>query len=192
MTATYVYTCTLVTVCMDSLIQSTICKHVHLVVRCTSAPNTPCKHIPERHTDNTGLFLQKTSEITVSRAQKRLQQKISTMSGYISQCEDLRILHDIESHLNSALSTFKVLPSSTQATIMPKHKFPHNKGISQQRRFHSTKKRSKVPQIRLAKPDRSKREYIHNNLMANTLYSGTKLITQSTKGKKMHETILHD
>jgi hypothetical protein len=144
----------------------------------------PWKCSPKRQTENTEFFLKKPSNC-VDATQKRLQRKASIMSGYISQCKDIHLLRDIESHSNSALSTFEAFQSHVPTTILPKHNIPHNQGISQQRRFLSTRKRTKVAQIRLAKPDQSKRDYIYKNLMANTLYSGKRQITPNTRGKFM-------
>ena len=114
---------------------------------------------------------------------------MARISACIVKTEDRVTLQSIESHLNSAISIFQALQVPQQSIVL-NHNHPHNKDIPKQRSFFSTKKRKPKAQIRLAKPDKAKKEQICKLLKTNDLYNGKRLISSATIGKSSMNSFL--
>ena len=160
------YACT----CPDYVALGNICKHIHLTVRFMGV--SPCKKVDS--TSNDLIEVQKA--IKSATAENRgldqlgLKNKAITntqiIASLIEKCSDKDILQTINSQLSSIIGLIKChnaqkvprlsLPSTSA------HE-PANKKITPQRLF-STRKRKRIPKVRLAKPTLNEKQGIENKL----------------------------
>ena len=157
--------------CPGSLIQSTICKHVHLLQRFLMQPNNPTENCDSGlisdsvHVDE---IMYKDMEIKlvaehlkqdtgppkdIQTIRQRLRQKLLVLADEIMNCDNKSSLQELEKQLNSARHLFSsVNKHQPLKNLQVTRQFPGNKKIETQLRFHSTKKRKLPKNIRFTKP----------------------------------------
>lgn len=105
------YTCN----CPDALIQSTICKHIHLVVRYqhTHSPSPPQDAtVPHASkTDTTVLLrtMQKEKNDNIVHLKNRMHKRLRILGAMVTQCYSSESLLAAEKFLNSAKCAMKAL-----------------------------------------------------------------------------------
>ena len=161
--------------CPDSLIQSTICKHVHLLQRFLLQPNNPTENgdgsspIFDTNSVHEDEVTYKHKEIKlveehlkldagppkdIQSLRQRLRETLLVLADRVMTCDNKSSLQELEKQVNSARHLF----SSMNKNKPLKHlevtrQFPGNKKIETQLRFHSTKKKRKLPKnVRFSKP----------------------------------------
>lgn len=170
--------------CPDCLIQSTICKHIHLFQRFLLLnppiengddfsgliPDSKCKDENKYKDTEVKLVAEHLKQEAgppkdIQKLRLRLREKLLVLADNVLTCDNKSSLQELEKQLNSARHLF---------SSMNKHKplehlevarqFPGNKNIETQLRFHSTKKKRKLPKnIRFSKPTRAEIEEIFSN-----------------------------
>ena len=164
--------------CPDALIHSTICKHIHLVVRYqhTHTPSpcgdarTPLSHTPIQ-TDTTVLLhtLQKDTERNLFNVKDRMYKRLRVLGALVTQCNNRETLLAAEKFLNSAKYAIKAMSTVPNTFLQLQPHGPSNEHIPRQRSFYSTKKRRKTPVV--AKPTNEEKEQICSTLLQrNPLY----------------------
>ncbi len=108
-------------------------------------------------------------------------QQLSTIMAQVAQCSSIEGLLSAEKHLLSAKTCCKITSSSESGNsyrFPSKNIGPANKNITPQRPFSSTKRKTKNPTIKLAKPSTKEKEAIVNALFTkNPLYETTTTTT---------------
>lgn len=138
------YTCN----CPDALIQSTICKHIHLVVRYqhSHSPSPPQDAIiPDASkTDATVLLrsLQSETNDKILHIKNRMYKRLCVLGAMVTQCYNSESLLAAEKLLNSAKCAIKAINRTAPFVQVQPHE-PSNKNIVRQRSFYSTKKEKK-------------------------------------------------
>ncbi len=169
--------------CPDSLINNTICKHVHLVARFLQSKPSYEPNLDDPYTTVDGspsvandvgprsdLILQevqqKHKEFDLASLRERLQDKLAIISAQVLQCTSVAALQAAERHLSSIVGVIKALEinTTTGLTRICTSKEPSNKNITPQRKFVSTKRKRKLPTVRLSKPTFLEKEEVCNNL----------------------------
>lgn len=152
--------------CPDSLIMSTICKHIHLVKRTimnesVDQPNDAPEHTP---TDSGQPSLDEIENILtcirsktddVDTSKRRIKGILLRIMEEMSSCDNSPALKQLEKQVSAAYNTFLSLKDEVEMDIIP-HKnnedAPANKNMDKQPRFYSTKKRCQKSKVRLACP----------------------------------------
>lgn len=152
--------------CPDSLIMSTICKHIHLVKRTImneslDQPNDVPEHTP---TDSGQPSLDEIENILtcirsktddVDTSKRRIKGILLRIMEEMSSCDNSPALKHLEKQVSAAYNTFLSLKDEVEMDIIP-HKnnedAPANKNMDTQPRFYSTKKRCQKSKVRLARP----------------------------------------
>ena len=176
--------------CPDSLIRSTICKHVHLLQRvlqaengevltntCTTSPISDDKmaYVNDELKVLSNYMPQTLERNDITSVRERVQEKLLALGTVVQGCHCKDSLLQLDKQLLAA----KSLLDSTQkrkplSLLMPKGNMPANKKIEPQLRFFSTKKKRKhTSQIRFTKPTdqdidklfRAKKDMGVNNIM---------------------------
>ena len=179
--------------CSDTLIKNSICKHVHLVARFRSSPET-LANSPE-HNVSTSQNEMDISEDVVSTLKKpeandttivrnNVQTALLSLAGYIQSVEDVTVLKELKSQIFSAVNFIK---ASTSTPFLSTQNLPATAHIQKQRPFVSTKKKRKT-NTRIRKPTTSeKRDISRALLLTQCLLYGPKRtdtpIPQNTLGK---------
>ena len=155
--------------CCDALVHHTICKHIHLVAS-TNPASTDSIDVPFNQDYAPLLATLQTDVNDVSNIKNAIIQKLSSLSTEIQQCENLSALSAVESIIKNANNAIK-MNFSKSPQLNPITNEPVNKKMELQRPFHSTKKRTKRPSLRLAKPSQMQKNDICLKLNQSTLYS---------------------
>ena len=155
------YTCT----CPDSLIQSTICKHIHLLQRYLSQDQSIAMDGPgddsefsHSEVELASSFLRQTEkEANDSSALKNsIKEKLLRLGKQIELCTNIEALQQLDKNINAAQHLFSSLQKQvTQHKLQPIWNTPANKNIEKQKRFNSTMKKVKntsASRSRFAKP----------------------------------------
>lgn len=181
--------------CPDSLIATTICKHIHLVCRSsTSQDENYARQWSEDGTDssetqrtdqNKKNLAEKTAEINFlkdclkkapnndreterERRKQSLKNKLLTIVSDLEGCENDDALQQLERSINSAHSLFtSIREHGNKHLPTPKENAPHNRNIVPQKRFFSTKKKSRKINVRLVKPSKEEKMEITGNWRGN-------------------------
>ena len=154
------YTCT----CPDSLIKSTICKHIHLVIRAITTDQTerddPLQHSPMDRTEEAILLKNFEGPThTPSMYRDGLHDQLSTLTSYVNTTKDMEVLRDVKALLTSAINLMKANVNIPASLPLAKPE-PPNKNIATQRSFYSTKRKRKPAKVRIAKPTREEKNDI--------------------------------
>ena len=161
------YICT----CPDSLIQSTICKHIHILQCFLSTQQTETDDDNEMEVDAHVLhqdFVNNEVQLVSSHLQQHKAQndiaslrqaikgKLLTLGEQLDSCHDKVALQQLDKQINAAQHLFSSLQKRTSLHKMkPTTIAPANKNIERQKRFHSTKKKTKTTKrVRFTKPTR--------------------------------------
>ena len=171
--------------CPDSLIQSTICKHAHLIETVSSTESTPAElsceieptdtlddkrskyvdqelHVLAEHAIKTDSL----SDIATHR--ENVKGKLLALLSQVESCQHKQPLQQLEKQLNAAQSLFSSLQNRKPLKeIQPKSRAPANKHIQPQLRFYSTKKkRKRDSNVRYSKPTREEGELIFKKIQS--------------------------
>ena len=148
--------------CPDALIRANICKHIHLVARFVNRFGRKAatsvdlergreKYIEWQEADLLDSLPHTTQQTCPQTYKEGIQQTLSTIAGSLNNINDIDLLKDVKSLLNSAWNIIKARKNHVSLPV-PNKKDPPNKKISTQRSFFSTKKKRNPPTVRLAKP----------------------------------------
>ena len=157
----HMYSCT----CCDYLIRGTICKHIHLVARTTSAE--PMKATPPTlPVEDKEVILQALRQPPSSIPSHHcLLAKLDDLQTLIRGCTNAEALSAAEKHITAAVSVLKALTSEAGVGVLPKAPSqPSNKKMAIQR-FKSTKKKRKSAKVRNIKP------HIHGKMYCYGLHT---------------------
>lgn len=159
---THQFSCT----CIDHMLYSTICKHVHLLSRFMKVNGTT----RDGPTDETCFeassanfteieFLHQTvaekESTDVEKVKQNIQQLLATVEMGIKDAtnDDMLALRHLLSGLHAAKNTYEVMKRDANIEKIPvTTNAPSNKCLDTQRRFYQTSKRKKTATVRLAKP----------------------------------------
>ena len=84
---------------------------------------------------------------------KALTVKLLSIVTDVEGCDNDNALQQLERNINSANSLFISIRDHGKKNLpSPQNKVPHNKNIVPQKRFFSTKKKTRKINVRLAKP----------------------------------------
>ena len=169
--------------CPDSLMQSTICKHVHLLRHFLLQLNNP-----RENGDDCGPILDSVLEDEIKYKDKevklvadhlknvsgppkdvqalrcRLREKLLVLADNVITCDNKSSLQELEKQLNSARHLFSLINKHKPLEhLQVTCQFLGNKNIETQLRFHSTKKRKLPKNIRFSKPTRAEIDEIFSN-----------------------------
>ncbi len=174
--------------CPDSLITTTICKHIHLV--CRSSTYQDAEQWSENGIDDSETqcgyqdnknFAQKTAEMDFlkdclkkassngsetdrERRKQSIKTKLLTIVSDVEGCQNDDALQQLEKSINSVHSLFiSIREHGNKHLPIPKENVPHNKNIMPQNRFFSTKKKTRKSNVRLAKPSKEEKVKITGN-----------------------------
>ena len=138
---------------MDALIRSTICKHIHLVVKyittchSDSSSGHELQHIyitQQKQTQkvSTATLLSKLSRAnqTTNQLKDTLKSQLSVLAGKIHSCHNHDTLLSVQTKLNTIIATIDTANTSTTNFPCSIKITPSNTKIVQQRPFLSTKK----------------------------------------------------
>ena len=175
----HMYTC----ICLDFIINHTICKHIHLV-----SFNELRKPMRRTSTEPMGAIeppipLPVSDDNKLRKVKDRLHQLISKI--HIIKMEACKSEHDLlmaESHARSAVCILELSTSSDQKTLpFPSMSNLPNNTKLQTQRFHSTRKRRKQHTTRLTKPSQQQKLAILKHLSENkSLYEAESTILPNT------------
>lgn len=162
--------------CMDATINHTICKHIHLVVRCNAKQDITNGHriAPGMESDDQVLILKalkqkESSEVVIER--------VSALATEISKCSNIDTLTALEKHIIAACNVCRVGYTSTKTFCSKDNKYvPPNTKIVPQRPFTSTKSKQRQPKVKLAKPTHQQKESIYSALASQTLYQDKQVL----------------
>ena len=153
---------------MDSLLQVTICKHIHLTMRYLSKSEDvnvnevlTLKTLDLKPSHLQSIYLRDTNSSMGDDALKgKMMSKLSQISKYITQTLDRESLQQIDKHLTTCVSLIKIFnPTTTE---------PANKKLKQQRKFYSTK-RKRRNNLRLSKPSENESNVAKQSYLISVL-----------------------
>ena len=173
-TCTHLFKCT----CIDSLVHSTVCKHIH-IVQMTKENKSPETKVEEL--DGNGIlfdneyFLQvlgkekmttKQDDLKLSDEKMKMAQLIRDLQSLNMQCTSIDAVTISMTHVRTAISVIKALQvnRNPQLSIIPRKRVAPNANNEKQLRFHSTIKKRKIVS-RWAKPTEAEVEECRENLM---------------------------
>ena len=140
----HMFSCT----CHDHLIHSTICKHIHLVVR--TSGRTVDSHPPSTSTkDDTQLILDAVRQPPPppsTSGRSRLLSKLDELRACAIECSSAEALLAVEKQVTAAISVLKALTSQDISALPQAPIEPSNKKMAIQR-FKSMKKRRKSTKV---------------------------------------------
>ena len=135
------YTCT----CIDSILHSTVCTHVHLVHMQSAAIS------PQQSSDNpeitnydyfTHVLSHRDSNQTLTSAKNSFLSKLHKLDILASQCKSLDAILSGSKHLQAAITVMTTIEMQTsQKSLSVKRKVSPNQNCEHQQKFFSTKKR---------------------------------------------------
>ncbi len=166
--------------CADSLINHTICKHIHLVVQflqTNSDVYMDCNSPPAPVGNGTGAILEevkvKNRPCDAVQIQEKLQDKLSVISAQLRSCTSVPALEAADSHLNSIIGIVTAFKTVCNAEKVMKctSREPANKHITSQRPFFSTKNKRNSATVRLSKPSLSEKETICTQLLSTLAHT---------------------
>ena len=144
------YTCT----CPNSLLNVTMCKHIHLVIRYI---NSHLNHIPVEPSivpikslkvKNEQIFCEVNilGKYTTTAAMKEdIQRDMDHLYTLLDQCTDEDILQQIRKNIRAALNLVEVNIVEASSRFNRLSNEPANKALSPQKPFLSTQKHCKTP-----------------------------------------------
>ena len=148
----HVYTCT----CIDSMIHTTVCKHVHIVDLIYNKSST------HPSSDNqVDEFFKSTNYFTETLAKETPNSKVQNIQLLTEMKESMTIMikelqtasANIEALHMSAIAIFKAIhihdKTATKSVLLPKKRYVPNSNMEKQLRFYSTKKRGSQPIVGL-------------------------------------------
>lgn len=158
--------------CADALIRTTICKHIHLVIRSSNSVSTEPFQREETYIDSHNPMLltslqQECNLSDIDTYREGVRKQILELSGQIQLAKDIDTLKQCKTFIQSAINLIKAKQSSS-ITFPANSNEPTNKIIQKQRSFFSTKRKRKTA-IRIAKPTLCEKQDIYTALDTNTI-----------------------
>ena len=147
------FTCT----CLDSLLHSTVCKHIHFLVL-TEKRITYTRSAQQTTNDKFHLHMQNKGTKTKDSEIAALKNNIHTLSSELQllteECTDKNVLRTLKERLQASISLAKVLTGETkgQASLIPKTRHAPNSNHDKQLTFYSTRKRKQHTTNTISKP----------------------------------------
>jgi len=157
--------------CPDSLISTTICKHIHLVCRCSTCQD---ENYAGQWSED-GTYSNNDREMDRERQKQSLRTKLLTIVSNIEGCKNVDALQQLERSIDSAHSLF-ILKHGKKHLPTPKENAPH-KNIVPQKHFFSTKKKSRKINMRFVKPSKEEKLEITGNWRGDDQISTEKQIS---------------
>ena len=140
---THMYTCT----CMDSIVHTTVCKHMHLLHMELSSTSTTTTEIDSPQDDGCSYFsniLRNNESSSSSESTLKLQQKrkgeLNELMTLVSAIDDPNALMELGKHLNAALNMVKAIQQHPQVVLQVAQQIAPNKNSKVQKRFFFNKK----------------------------------------------------
>ncbi len=164
----YAYSCT----CMDYILHSTACKHVHAV---HILRNDTTMHEAEsgaNHTEKSRItFQEPTSPILCNRQMSILQssliQQAHELLAVAKEATNLDAIRQAKKHIGNAVSVLKAIKPTNSETVFPrKRKIHPMANMETQRRFYSTRNKRKKTSPLLHKPSQAESQEIRAILEA--------------------------
>ena len=150
--------------CPDSLIMSTICKHIHLVKRSAAQDGTDeFLNDKDQSSDNDGqqqeiehiLASIRSRPDDITSLKTRVKGTILQIMEEVDQCTSSSALKQLDKQMTAAASLLASLKSDKEQEVIPlkaNENAPANKNMETQPRFYSTKKRCRKAKVRLTCP----------------------------------------
>ena len=141
---THMFSCT----CLDSILHSTVCKHVHLLVienkenvtTKVSPPVASCSEIDLCATPTPGTTSSTQPHNHLSYVRKAMTSDVSELLLLMSRSSNIESFNAAKTHLKAAISIFKVMDQvGTPPSSQKKRYVPPN--ANHEKQFFSTKKR---------------------------------------------------
>ena len=142
---------------------ATICKHVHLVQMSTQIQNprtltTPQTPLNIEYFSN--LLEDPEGHTEVKKLQEHLVWKVHEITLLLKECKHMRTLKATSKHITNSLMLLKSHQYASKSTILlMKRKIAPNTNSETQRRFHSTKKKSKGCRLKICKSTRQQMDH---------------------------------
>ena len=132
------YTCS----CMDSLLHTTICKHVHLVHMTYGSPiaNTTIIQSDDNYSYFETLLTRPITDSTLTSAKEFLNSKLQETEICVSRCQNLDAIKSATKHIQAAISVMSTMEQKTPSVLPIKRKVSPNENSERQRKFFTTKK----------------------------------------------------
>ena len=154
--------------CMDSLLQVTICKHIHLTMRylnnnkVVNVMETLVMKPPDYNPGQLHMLsLIRRNPAIDSNKKENMISKLSQLSRFILQTSDKECLQLLDKHLTTCIGLIKIFqPTTTE---------PANKNLTKQRQFYSTKRKRQKKNIRFLKPSGIKTNEIKQSLLHSSV-----------------------
>lgn len=162
--------------CMDAVINHTICKHIHLVERCTNGKETQllerkaidCNERPSDTHPQLLYALRKQEEpADLTNLKERIIRTLSSIATQVKECNSIDGLLHAQKHIQIVSNTISLDNFNTVPRLQSKTNEPLNKKILPQRPFKSTKTKRKTAMVRLAKPTQKDKELICDLLFSH-------------------------
>ena len=173
-TCPHTFSCT----CTDSLMRSTICKHIHQVSlmvsdidNCNSKadlpfPSTTTVEDVDNNSDQLEELVEEikrsSPKCTMPSLKMNVKAKLLALITVVDQCDDEDALRTLEKGLTAKQFLFQSMQKhpTRAATIPLKETGPSNKNLERQRRFFfsTKKKRKRQENIRYSKPTQDEKE----------------------------------
>ena len=172
------FTCT----CTDSLIMSTICKHVHLVKG--SILQDPSQPPSDDSRDTSMDCPQEIENILtcirshpddIDSSKHRIKSMFLQIMGEVVHCTSSAVLRQLEKQMHAAHSLFASLKDEKVQQVIPLKNHvdtPANKNMETQPRFYSTKKRCRKAKVRFAGSTFKKDEIFVKELYSESMETG--------------------
>ena len=167
--------------CIDSLIRSTICKHIHLVARLHKPPVQDIGSAPTvdniDYQEETILNKLMKDNRETSLIKERVKSKLNELLGQISKCDNQDLLIAVEQHVNTAQQILKAKVQNNHSHFPPSKVEPPNKKITQQRPFFSTRRKRTHKTAWLGKPTQTQKNNISEALLEGWLCQSCQVLS---------------
>ena len=155
--------------CPDSILQTTICKHIHLVVRVVKTGQSSAQrthHSTQEDNDNILSEVKNQSIPPTQSIKEKAILQLNQLSTLIESCDSLDILKTVTNHLLTSINLIQVqLPNTTHTVNRPV-----NKTQQRQRKYYSGKKKPPKTSTRIPKPTYLQKQNIRDTLSETSHY----------------------
>jgi len=146
--------------CIDSVLHSTICKHIHLICMKYLIPaggthSNPAPKLPQPDDSREYFSALLAPEIssTIMTARNQFRCQVDNLLQEISHCTDATTVNTATRQLIVITQTVTASKLVGKRLLPPKHKYSPNINHITQQVFHSTKKKRKKLCLSIAKPN---------------------------------------
>ena len=159
----HMYTCT----CIDSMIHTTVCKHIHIVdlIYNKSSTHPSSDNQDDEFLKSINYFTQtlaketpnsKVQNIQLTEMRESMAIMIKELQTVSANCNNIEALQGSVTHIRAAIAIIKAIQihdkTATKSVLLQKKRYATNSNMEKQLRFYSTKKR-RVTTSRWAKPN---------------------------------------